>query len=246
LPAGTAAADQPSCRGGPGQSRTRGSRESALDGGRQPRSSSSRSSSTRARRCDRSWPIGVRATSGTRASALWVADLDATVERLRSLGTAPLTAPVGAAGARRVCVLDPDGIVVELMEVPRPDPPTRRRAPGPRRRAAARRHHGLGRRHRRGPALLRRRDRPGAGDRFRAAHRRARGRCGCCREHGANRSLLAGGDLWLELRPVHRSGRPSASRRSPHQRPRHPQHRWWPAAPWSAYEALRDRVVAGG
>lgn len=54
---------------------------------------------------------------------VWVADLDATLERLRTLGTNPLTPPIGAAGTRRVCVLDPDGVIVELMEdrVPTPD-----------------------------------------------------------------------------------------------------------------------------
>jgi catechol 2,3-dioxygenase-like lactoylglutathione lyase family enzyme len=53
---------------------------------------------------------------------VWVADFDATVQRLRGLGSPPLTEPVGASGARRVCVLDPDGVVVELMEDAAPTP----------------------------------------------------------------------------------------------------------------------------
>lgn len=45
-----------------------------------------------------------------------VDDLDGTLERLRGLGTSPLGEPLGPAGERRVCVKDPDGVVVELME----------------------------------------------------------------------------------------------------------------------------------
>jgi catechol 2,3-dioxygenase-like lactoylglutathione lyase family enzyme len=64
---------------------------------------------------------------------VWVADLDATLDRLRALGTTTLSATIGAPGARRVCVLDPDGVVVELMEdrAPTPDeaPSTRLEAP---------------------------------------------------------------------------------------------------------------------
>jgi catechol 2,3-dioxygenase-like lactoylglutathione lyase family enzyme len=52
-----------------------------------------------------------------------VDDLDATLEQLRAIGTEPLTAPRDSGGGRRVCVLDPDGVLVELMEA---DP----RAPG--------------------------------------------------------------------------------------------------------------------
>jgi catechol 2,3-dioxygenase-like lactoylglutathione lyase family enzyme len=51
-----------------------------------------------------------------------VADFDATLERLRGLGSTPLTAPIGAAGARRVGVLDPDGVIVEIMEDRAPTP----------------------------------------------------------------------------------------------------------------------------
>ena len=45
-----------------------------------------------------------------------VADFDAAVAAARGAGSAPLTDPVGAVGARRVCVRDPDGALVELME----------------------------------------------------------------------------------------------------------------------------------
>ena len=45
-----------------------------------------------------------------------VEDLDAVMERGRDCGTPPLTDPVGAAGGRRVCLRDPDGVLVELME----------------------------------------------------------------------------------------------------------------------------------
>lgn len=59
-----------------------------------------------------------------------VADFDATLRRLRRTGGRPLTAPVGAPGARRVCLRDPEGVLVEVMEdgapaggVPRPEVP---------------------------------------------------------------------------------------------------------------------------
>jgi short-subunit dehydrogenase/catechol 2,3-dioxygenase-like lactoylglutathione lyase family enzyme len=45
-----------------------------------------------------------------------VADLEATMARARSAGTAALTEPVGEAGARRVCVRDPEGVLIELIE----------------------------------------------------------------------------------------------------------------------------------
>jgi catechol 2,3-dioxygenase-like lactoylglutathione lyase family enzyme len=47
---------------------------------------------------------------------LWVADFDAVLARLDNLGTTPLTSPVGGAGHRRVCVRDPEGVLLELME----------------------------------------------------------------------------------------------------------------------------------
>ena len=46
----------------------------------------------------------------------WVQDFDRTLERLAALGTPPLTAPVGAAGGRRVCVRNPEGVFIEVME----------------------------------------------------------------------------------------------------------------------------------
>jgi short-subunit dehydrogenase/catechol 2,3-dioxygenase-like lactoylglutathione lyase family enzyme len=59
--------------------------------------------------------------------SFWVADLDRAIERATQAGTPPLTEPVGAEGARRVCVRDPEGVLIELME----DDP---RAPQPRER----------------------------------------------------------------------------------------------------------------
>lgn len=46
----------------------------------------------------------------------WVADLDLALANLAKLGTLPLSAPMGEKGARRVCVRNPDGVYVELME----------------------------------------------------------------------------------------------------------------------------------
>ncbi|TIC88864.1 hypothetical protein E8D34_04215 [Nocardioides sp. GY 10113] len=45
-----------------------------------------------------------------------VADFDATLERLARRHTPLLTAPVGEPGARRVCVKDPNGVLLELLE----------------------------------------------------------------------------------------------------------------------------------
>lgn len=45
-----------------------------------------------------------------------VADLDATARRAEAAGSPPLGDPTGGPGARRVCVRDPDGVIVELME----------------------------------------------------------------------------------------------------------------------------------
>jgi short-subunit dehydrogenase/catechol 2,3-dioxygenase-like lactoylglutathione lyase family enzyme len=67
-----------------------------------------------------------------------VTDLDATLARARGAGSEPLIDPIGEAGARRVCVRDPDGVLIELMEDdprspaprerPRPDVPSVARA----------------------------------------------------------------------------------------------------------------------
>lgn len=62
---------------------------------------------------------------------LHVADFDATLRRLAERGSPPLTPPLGAAGARRVCVRDPDGVLLEIMESDR-----RVLGAGPRLRAA--------------------------------------------------------------------------------------------------------------
>ena len=45
-----------------------------------------------------------------------VAGLDAAVDRAARSGSPPLSDPIGPAGSRRVCVRDPDGVLVELME----------------------------------------------------------------------------------------------------------------------------------
>jgi catechol 2,3-dioxygenase-like lactoylglutathione lyase family enzyme len=58
-----------------------------------------------------------------------VADLDAALARLDEIGTVPLTPPFGEAGHRRVCVVDLDGVLLELME---DDPQTPIRVDRPR------------------------------------------------------------------------------------------------------------------
>ncbi|HEY5190115.1 MAG TPA: SRPBCC family protein [Solirubrobacteraceae bacterium] len=45
-----------------------------------------------------------------------VRDFDGALERVAALGSLPHTQPVGPAGERRVCVPDPDGNLVELLE----------------------------------------------------------------------------------------------------------------------------------
>jgi catechol 2,3-dioxygenase-like lactoylglutathione lyase family enzyme len=50
---------------------------------------------------------------------------DDSLERIMRVGGAPLTEPLGQPGERRVCLRDPDGILLELMEDPvlvAPDP----------------------------------------------------------------------------------------------------------------------------
>jgi len=56
---------------------------------------------------------------------LHVADFADGVGRLRRSGVVPLTEPIGPAGSRRVCVRDPEGVILELME----DDPRRPGAP---------------------------------------------------------------------------------------------------------------------
>jgi catechol 2,3-dioxygenase-like lactoylglutathione lyase family enzyme len=56
-----------------------------------------------------------------------VEDLDTTLRRAARCGSPPLTDPLGVPGARRACVRDPDGVLVELMEDdPRESPPRAR------------------------------------------------------------------------------------------------------------------------
>jgi len=53
---------------------------------------------------------------------VWVADFDAALARLARIGARPAGPLSGPPGARRACVFDPDGIMVEVMEdfVPAP------------------------------------------------------------------------------------------------------------------------------
>jgi catechol 2,3-dioxygenase-like lactoylglutathione lyase family enzyme len=48
--------------------------------------------------------------------SIHVDDFDATLVRLAAMGTTPFGPVLGERGQRRACVLDPDGVVVELME----------------------------------------------------------------------------------------------------------------------------------
>lgn len=45
-----------------------------------------------------------------------VGDFDATLARLETVGSEPITAPMGNEGARRVCAKDPEGNIVEIFE----------------------------------------------------------------------------------------------------------------------------------
>ena len=47
---------------------------------------------------------------------VWVADFDEALTRLARLGSRPLSDPIGPADERRVCVRNPDGVYVEIME----------------------------------------------------------------------------------------------------------------------------------
>jgi catechol 2,3-dioxygenase-like lactoylglutathione lyase family enzyme len=61
---------------------------------------------------------------GWSSFGVWVADFDATLDRLRALEGGPVSAPVGPLGQRRSTAVDPDGIVVEILEAD-PAPPSR-------------------------------------------------------------------------------------------------------------------------
>ncbi len=60
---------------------------------------------------------------GWTSVGVWVADFDATVQRLRKLNVGPVHNPTGPVGHRRGSALDPDGVLIELLEAD-PAPPT--------------------------------------------------------------------------------------------------------------------------
>lgn len=78
-------------------------------------------------------PLDARACDiGYRRIGVHVFDFDATLHRLAALGAPPLTEALGERGRRRVCVRDPDGVFVELMEDdPLPEAPASARADAP-------------------------------------------------------------------------------------------------------------------
>lgn len=79
----------------------------------------------------RAMPPGWRPSDvGYSMMSFAVDDLDAALDRAREAGPEPLTDPVGAAGERRVCLRDPDGVLVELTEHD-PRAPTERPRPRP-------------------------------------------------------------------------------------------------------------------
>lgn len=57
-----------------------------------------------------------RSDIGYSTVGIHVRDFDAAVERIANVGGELMTAPVGARADRRVCLLDPDGTLLELME----------------------------------------------------------------------------------------------------------------------------------
>jgi short-subunit dehydrogenase/catechol 2,3-dioxygenase-like lactoylglutathione lyase family enzyme len=61
---------------------------------------------------------------------LHVGDLERALARLERAGTPPLTEPIGDPGERRLCVRDPEGVLLELMEDD-PRGPARRSRPRP-------------------------------------------------------------------------------------------------------------------
>ena len=72
-------------------------------------------------------PTGARATSATPPSASGSTTWTPRWAGLGRREASPLTEPIGEPGARRVCLRDPDGVLVELMEEdPRSDEPRER------------------------------------------------------------------------------------------------------------------------
>lgn len=58
--------------------------------------------------------------------ALHLKNFDETLDRLHALGSPVLSEPMGSVGSRRVCVRDPEGVLIELFEA---DPVAQRSAP---------------------------------------------------------------------------------------------------------------------
>jgi short-subunit dehydrogenase/catechol 2,3-dioxygenase-like lactoylglutathione lyase family enzyme len=78
----------------------------------------------------RALPSDQRASDvGYSTMSFAVQDLDAAIDRARDAGTPALSEPIGEAGERRVCVRDPEGVLVELME---DDPRAQAERPRPR------------------------------------------------------------------------------------------------------------------
>ncbi len=62
-------------------------------------------------------PVGWRPCDvGYTTISFSVSDLEGTMARATDAGTSALTEPIGEPGERRVCVRDPEGVLIELME----------------------------------------------------------------------------------------------------------------------------------
>lgn len=57
-----------------------------------------------------------RADIGYSTLGIHVGDFDAILARAAQQGTTPLTEPLGSPGQRRVCLRDPEGVLIEVME----------------------------------------------------------------------------------------------------------------------------------
>lgn len=65
------------------------------------------------RQRDRAWrPCDI----GYTMLGIHIQDFDALLHRLQARSCAPLTEPIGSAGERRICLIDPNGVLVEVME----------------------------------------------------------------------------------------------------------------------------------